>query len=219
VRRDQLVAAGSLVPNQPMPDGAVEVGGWLIHIDQWHRWQSELPPIAEAWAAERPLAPGLPRATAAQRLGLPDVAIVEPLVRTVSGFVLDGDGVHRSDTAATFPPEVEAALTDLERRLRARPFDAPEGPELATAGLTERFLAAAAKAGRLVAVTSGVYLLPDALDVAVARLVALPQPFTLSEARRALDTTRRVAVPLLELLDRRRVTVRVDASHRTVRDA
>jgi selenocysteine-specific elongation factor len=218
VRRDQLVAAGSLVTNQPGPDGTVEVGGWLIHIDQWHRWQSELPPIADAWAAERPLAPGLPRATAAQRLGLPDVSIVEPLVRTVHAFVLDGDGVHRRDAAATFPPEVEAALTDLERRLRARPFDAPEGPELAAAGLTERFLAAGAKAGRLVAVTSGVYLLPDALEVAAARLVALPQPFTLSEARRALDTTRRVAVPLLELLDRRRVTVRVDSQHRTVRN-
>jgi selenocysteine-specific elongation factor len=33
-------------------------------------------------------------------------------------------------------------------------------------------------------------------------LAELPSPFTVSEARRALDTTRRVAVPLLEELDR-----------------
>ena len=38
----------------------------------------------------------------------------------------------------------------------------------------------------------------------------------LSEARQALGTTRRVAVPLLEHLDRRGWTRRVDATHRTV---
>jgi selenocysteine-specific elongation factor len=47
-------------------------------------------------------------------------------------------------------------------------------------------------------------------------LARLPQPFTLSEARQALGTTRRVAVPLLEHLDRRGWTRRVDATHRIV---
>ena len=47
----------------------------------------------------------------------------------------------------------------------------------------------------------------------VDTLRTLPQPFTVSEARRALGTTRRVAVPLLEQLDARRVTRRgVDRS-------
>jgi selenocysteine-specific elongation factor len=39
-------------------------------------------------------------------------------------------------------------------------------------------------------------------DEAAKVLSGIAQPFTLSEARRALDTSRRVAVPLLELLDR-----------------
>jgi selenocysteine-specific elongation factor len=47
-------------------------------------------------------------------------------------------------------------------------------------------------------------------------LAALDRPFTLSEARQALDTTRRVAVPLLELLDRRGVTRRGPDDRRTV---
>jgi selenocysteine-specific elongation factor len=42
----------------------------------------------------------------------------------------------------------------------------------------------------------------------------LPQPFTVSQARRALDTTRRVAVPLLEHLDRAGLTERLDEVHR-----
>jgi selenocysteine-specific elongation factor len=45
----------------------------------------------------------------------------------------------------------------------------------------------------------------------------LPQPFTLSAARQALGTTRRVAVPLLEYLDRIGVTERVDGELRKLR--
>jgi selenocysteine-specific elongation factor len=48
-------------------------------------------------------------------------------------------------------------------------------------------------------------------------LAALAQPFTLSEAKQALRTTRRVAVPLLELLDRRRLTERLSDDRRRVR--
>ncbi|WP_313565882.1 SelB C-terminal domain-containing protein, partial [Mobilicoccus sp.] len=44
----------------------------------------------------------------------------------------------------------------------------------------------------------------------------LPQPFTTSEARAALGTTRRVAIPLLEHLDEKGWTRRVDAGHREV---
>jgi selenocysteine-specific elongation factor len=40
----------------------------------------------------------------------------------------------------------------------------------------------------------------------VAVLTTLPAPFTVSQARAALGTSRRVAVPLLEMLDRDGVT-------------
>jgi len=46
--------------------------------------------------------------------------------------------------------------------------------------------------------------------------VGLPQPFTTSQARQALGTTRRVAIPLLELLDGRGWTRRLDGSLREV---
>ena len=44
-------------------------------------------------------------------------------------------------------------------------------------------------------------LLPDAPARAAEALAGLPEPFTLSQARKALDTTRRIAVPLLEHMD------------------
>ena len=60
-------------------------------------------------------------------------------------------------------------------------------------------------------------LLPGADERAVAVLAGLGPEFTLSQARQALRTTRRVAVPLLELLARTgRTTRTADGGHRLV---
>ena len=101
--------------------------------------------------------------------------------------------------------------------LAAAPFAAPEAHRLAELGLGRRELAAAVRAGALLRVADGIYLLPGADDRAAELLAGLPQPFTLSEARRALGTTRRVAVPLLELLDRRGLTERLPDDRRRLR--
>ena len=53
-----------------------------------------------------------------------------------------------------------------------------------------------------------------AAERAARELARIDQPFTLSAARQALDTTRRVAVPLLELLDRRGLTRRLGDDRR-----
>ena len=69
----------------------------------------------------------------------------------------------------------------------------------------------------LVRLSPDVVLLPTGPAQAMRVLSGLDQPFTLSQARQALGTTRRVAVPLLELLDRRGWTVRVDGQLRRVK--
>jgi selenocysteine-specific elongation factor len=63
-------------------------------------------------------------------------------------------------------------------------------------------------------------LLPDAADLAVQRLAQLDQPFTTSQARQALDTSRRVVLPLLAHLDKTDRTVRLaDDTRRLRRDS
>jgi selenocysteine-specific elongation factor len=111
---------------------------------------------------------------------------------------------------------VARAVEGVRADLAGRPFHAPEAGRLAELGLGPRELAAAVRAGALLRVADGIVLLPDALEEAAAVLAGVPQPFTLSEARRALGTTRRVAVPLLELLDRRGATRRLPDDRRTV---
>ncbi|MDA0646754.1 SelB C-terminal domain-containing protein, partial [Nonomuraea ferruginea] len=85
---------------------------------------------------------------------------------------------------------------------------------LAELGLGPKELAAAVRAGSLLRVGEGIVLLPGADGRAAEVLSRLPQPFTVSQARRALGTTRRVAVPLLEHLDRAGLTERLDEVRR-----
>jgi selenocysteine-specific elongation factor len=83
--------------------------------------------------------------------------------------------------------------------------------------LGRRELAAAEKAGRLLRISADIVLLPSAPVTAAQRLRTLPATFTTSQARQALDTSRRVAIPLLEYLDGHGITERVDASTRRLR--
>ena len=77
-------------------------------------------------------------------------------------------------------------------------------------------LAAAAAGGRLLRLNADVVLLPAAAEEAVRRLGALPQPFTASQARQCLQTSRRVTIPLLEYLDGKGRTHRVDGQARVL---
>jgi selenocysteine-specific elongation factor len=66
-------------------------------------------------------------------------------------------------------------------------------------------------------VGDGVALLPGSDDDAVKLLSTLQQPFTTSQARQALGTSRRVVLPLLAHLDRTGRTVRLPDDTRRIR--
>jgi len=114
------------------------------------------------------------------------------------------------------PEPIARAVHQVRADLAANPFGAPEAGRLAALGLGTRELGAAVRAGALLRVADGIVLRPDAVDAAVRVLAGIAQPFTLSEARQALGTTRRVAVPLLELLDQRGATRRLPDDRRVV---
>jgi selenocysteine-specific elongation factor len=190
-------------------------GEWLVTADHWGRWVRDLTAAVDASAAVSPLDPGLSFEAARRACGLPDVRLVAALVRD-AGLRLEGGRVTRPGVAPSFGP-AEAGLQALESRLRESSFAAPERPDLELWGLGLRELAAAERAGRILRLADDVVLLPGAPALAMRVLAGLPQPFTTSEARQALATTRRVAIPLLEYCDSRGWTRRLDAGHREVR--
>jgi selenocysteine-specific elongation factor len=198
----------------PAP-GAPVAGDWQVDPERWTALVARLGPAIERWQRDHPLETGVPAEAIRHALDLPDAALVEPLVRA-AGRTSAGGRV-RTSAAESLPAKVARAVDAVTEDLRARPFVAPEAHRLAELGLGSRELAAAVRAGRLTKIAEGVVLLPGAERRAAAALADLPQPFTLSEARRALGTTRRVAVPLLELLDRRGITVRLPDDTRRLR--
>jgi selenocysteine-specific elongation factor len=220
VTRQRLAVLGILDPAEPLPDGLLAFGDHVVHPDRWRHWQAELARVVDEHHAAAPLEPGLPARSARHLLDVPDLRLVDELVRASNGALVGRDGrIARPGTGPAFSDTVRRALDTLADRLAADPFAAPEVPELTAAGLTTTVLAAAARSGLLLRLPGDVILHPSAPDVATAAVAALPQPFTLSEARQALDTTRRIAVPLLEHLDAIGRTVRVDATRRRVTDA
>ncbi|MFI7606480.1 selenocysteine-specific translation elongation factor [Micromonospora sp. NPDC049366] len=213
LRRRHLVRAADLSRMGVPVAGTPVAGDWLADPDHWARLGTRLVDEVARHAREHPLEHGTPVEALRQRLGLPDRALVEALVRAPLR-------VHAGRVTAaahdTLPEPVTRAVRRIREEYGDRPFRAPEADRLADLGLGPREIGAAVRAGALLKLADNVVLLPDALDDAVRVLAGLPQPFTLSAARQALDTTRRVAVPLLELLDRRGATRRLPDDARVV---
>jgi hypothetical protein len=116
------------------------------------------------------------------------------------------------------PPDIAAAVQTVLDDLASEPFAAPDTERLRALGLDAKALAAAARAGLLLRVADLVVLAPGAAEQAAELLAGLDQPFTTSQARQALRTSRRVAIPLLEYLDRARITERLPSDLRRLRD-
>lgn len=214
IRRPELLAMG--VP----PPAAPVAGDWLADPTHWTGLRERLAAEVDRYAKEHPLEPGLPAEAARHLLGLPDRSLVDALAIAPGEprLICHQGRLYGSESPRlTLPDAVLAAVDAVCRELTMTPFRAPEASRLTELGLTRKTVAAAVAAGALLRVAEGIVLLPGADARAAAVLGRLPQPFTLSEARRALDTTRRVAVPLLEHLDAQGYTERVDDQRRRCR--
>jgi selenocysteine-specific elongation factor len=220
LRRHGLLRASALLAMGVHEHPEPVTGEWLADPGRWTALSAELGEVLAAHAAREPLAPGLPLEAARAALGLPDrrlvVALARPPLRIAGGLVQLAPAA--SGPASTGLPEsVAAAVRILLADLAETPFSAPDAERLRKLGLDVRAIAAAARAGVLLRVSDQIVLAPGADEKAAAILATLPQPFTAADARQALNTTRRTAIPLLEHLDREGVTERLPDDRRQVR--
>ena len=233
VERAVLVRFGLTVP-EALPSGVEALGGWLVHAPALQAWVTAAKEVVAKQLAAQPMAPGVPVKAVVEALRRVDPPLpsagAQPAASPGSGTGIGAlvaevirragleaaDGVvrppgHRADLGPA-----EAGVAKVEQRLKANPFDAPEADDLRALCLGARELAVAEKAGRVLRLGDGVVVSPRTPAQAMRLLAGLDQPFTTSQARRALGTTRRVVIPLLEHLDSRGWTRRLDGSHREV---
>ena len=211
---EQVLRRYGIAVLQELPAGVERHGDQLVDADALADWCEELTVLVARAQRADPLSAGLPRKAAADALSLPAPELLDTVV-TAAGLVLEAGRV-KDPAAAAGLGAAEAGVAQLERRLAESSFQAPEAEDLVALRLGPRELAAAAAQGRLLRLPEEVVLLPSAPALAMRELARLEQPFTASEARQALGTTRRVAIPLLEYLDARGWTRRVDAGHREI---
>jgi len=185
-------------------------------------WQTEARRRIEEVVREHdrlhPANPGLApteivNALAAHGLHVPAAELLTELLP--AGLRIEAGRI--TSMAASLPPAVEAALGKLLADLEPDSLWAPTLEHIRELGLNDKHLAAAARLGRIFLPAPGVVLPAGAAKLALHTLRELPQPFTTSEARKALGTSRRVAIPILDFLDRARVTRRLPDDRREIR--
>jgi selenocysteine-specific elongation factor len=206
VRRQDLNRMGVSATADPVADD------WLVDERLLAQLRSRLPVMVDAWRRDHELEPGPPVEAVRRALKLPARSLVHALV--ASPLTVRDGRVVRADQDTGLPPPIARAVAQVSSDLEADPYAAPLADRLTQLGLGPRELAVAARSGAVVRLADGVVLLPHSVRDAATVLADLSQPFTVSEARKALGTTRRVAVPLLELLDRRGVTRRLPDDRR-----
>ncbi|WP_425394047.1 SelB C-terminal domain-containing protein [Actinokineospora inagensis] len=179
--------------------GKLIAGEW--HTDAWDDLVTRADTELTAWRAAHPMDTGIPTETLRHKLRLPSADLVAPLL------------TRRTE----LPKAIMKAFSALHDDFVAAPFAAPDANRLRELGLGSRELAAIVRTGRLVKVADGVFLPPEAPTCAAAVLARIDQPFTTSQARQALGTSRRVVLPLLAMLDRTGVTERLPDDTRQLR--
>jgi selenocysteine-specific elongation factor len=217
MRASALLAMG--VSDHPRP----VAGEWLADPDHWRSLGHQLGEVLANHAATEPLSAGLPIEAARAALGLPDrrllTALAKPPFQVSCGVLQIMKPAGARGGGPDLPGPVLAAIRILRADLAAAPFASPDADRIRKLGLDARSIAAAVRAGELMRISDQIVLAPGADVAAAAVLAGLEMPFTAAQAREALGTTRRTAIPLLEYLDSAGVTDRLADDRRVLRQA
>jgi selenocysteine-specific elongation factor len=162
-------------------------------------------------ADREPERAGLSTALPTAALAAAGTEVVEALVAE-GRLVTDGPTVRLPGHAERLDPAQQALRDRVERAAGAPGVGLLGDAALAELGADRRATALLVRTGVLVAVGPAGYLGRAALEGAVETLRrSFPdgRPFAATEAKEALGTTRRTAIPLLEHLDRTGITIRL----------
>ncbi len=231
-RRAALAAVG-LAPDAEPPAGVVVVGEHCCTTAAVDRWAAALLTACDtagAGAATGGREGAGGTVPGASRRALTDAAVAAgcppDLVGALLARLVDDGRLAQVGPTYTRPEHAADARAARDRRqealvarLGADPLSPPALDDAARdAGLTPHDVQGLLQAGTVVR-CGEIGFLRTAVDEAVdilRRLQAAVGPFTASQAREALGTSRKYAIPLLEHLDGTGATV-FDGQHRTLR--
>ncbi len=127
-------------------------------------------------------------------------------------FVRKGSAIARSSHRPALPTRLQAVERKIREALSQKPFDPPPRREIELDRGAQHVLRFLIASGEVIEVGSDAVLLRENFERMRARItefISKNGPATVSDLRQALESSRRIMVPLLERLDREGVTRRV----------
>ena len=193
------------------PKGAVMAGALALSQKSAAALTADAVKTITTFHRDNPLRPGIPKASLASQLDI-DAAVIEVLVEASDRMHDDGATVAIEGFGGKLTTGQESAWEEVRTALRGAGLGVPRIKELA---IDRELLHALIRENRVVRVGDELVYLPEQIDEIIQRLERLPDRFTVADFRDAYGFSRKYAVPLLEYLDGRRVTIR-DGDYRTV---
>jgi selenocysteine-specific elongation factor len=189
--------------------------GWVIDAEWWRGLCEKAAARIDAEHRAHPNRAGLAVAelqTAVEK-ELPSAELFEALLRELGrrGFAQAGMTIKRGTHRLLLPPNLQAAGDRVRRGLSAKPLDPPSRKELAPDAQSQQALKFLIETGEAIDLGDNVVLLAESVRRAAEKVRAFLRSRgsgTASEIRQELGTSRRVLIPLLERLDKDRVTRR-----------
>jgi selenocysteine-specific elongation factor len=197
-------------------EGAVVLAGeFVCDAGRWQALRRQAEAAIDAAHRDRPEHLGLSLTDLRGMLepDLPSGELFDALVAALCerDFARVGSMVRRAGHRPALPESLQGAGMKLRQALTARPLEPPSRKELAPDALSQRALRFLMESGEVVDISADLVMSAQAVTEAtsvIRQFIREHGPATVSELRQAINTSRRIVVPLLEYLDRTFVTLR-----------
>jgi selenocysteine-specific elongation factor len=192
---------------------AVDAGGLLADSAAWFAALRRAVSGIDVHHQKHPEQPGLPLSDLRTALVPLAPKVVDALTESMcrDGFVSDGTAIRRRSHAIALPPRLQLAGERLRKQLAEHPFDPPSRKELCHDDPSHQALKFLLATGEVVAINPDLVLSARAYGEAADKIrdyLIARESATVSELKMLLGSSRRVMVPLLEKLDRDKLTSR-----------
>ena len=213
VKRDELLrqsrfGAQDVAAALESGEGVMAVGDWVADAKRWQKAHDDAAAIIDAEHQAHPERPGVALDFLRVHIQktLPE-GVVEALLQEMceDGFRREGALMARASHTLELPAAMQAGVDKIRNALQAKPMEPPARKEFDAKAL--RFMI---DAGEAIEISSELVMSAKAFNIAVDQIRRRLRQggAKASELREILGTNRRVIIPLLEKLDRDRVTVR-----------
>ncbi|MBD3232884.1 MAG: selenocysteine-specific translation elongation factor [candidate division Zixibacteria bacterium] len=202
------------VLNRLVESGVVEESNRIYFAEDFvERIEKETTRILEKHHNESPWTQGIGAKELTNSIGIPDQSVGDAALEllTTRGKVQYSQGVYSlSKHSASLPDPLERLAAEIETMFKEKPWEAPTKSELEKQSKDRQVvLNYLLKSGILIDCGGGIILHSDVFDkskqIVIDYLKANGKAKS-SELRKALNTSRKYAIPFLEKLDRDRIT-------------